>query len=317
MRILALAAAVLAPGLAMAEGPADKKLATARTPLLGDHLTVALPAGMKVVPRRASIMSAEESSEDETRAILDDGKARFVLMSYELYALAGKDMKAAVEADAKSQGLTAALEVLALPKPLVGFAIAPPVGKDREANLAFAAWVGSGDGSMQFIAFYLNPDGAAHGAGWAALGKKVVATLAPGKRVLAPKAGDRKLSDNLTITVPDGWVSSQQPGPDFAVNHLRKLAVLGQAAPSCGVYIGHHPSSQYAQTETKAKTTKVAGKLLGAKVDWTSWSDAGRFSSEVMVKHPNGADMVHVFCSASAEAELGDARKLAETLRKT
>jgi hypothetical protein len=317
MRLLAVVATLIAPAMAMADSPADKKLATTGTELLGDRMSVMLPAGMRVAPRRANIMSAEAAGEDETRAMLDDGKARFVMMSYELYALAGADVKATVEADAKSQNLTAPLEALALPKPLVGFAIAPPVGKDREANLTYAAWILSGDGTMQFVAFYVNPDGAAQGPAWAAVGKKIAATLAPGKRVIAPKAGDRKLSDGLAISVGDGWVATQQPGPDFTVNRLRKLVVLGQSAPSCGVYIGHHPSPQYRQTDAKAKATTVAGKLFGGKVDWTTWSANHRSLTETMAKHPSASDTVHVFCGASSEAELAELRKMAETLRKS
>jgi hypothetical protein len=142
MRTVALAVlAVLVPELAMAEAPADKKLAPTKTSLRGDHLSLALPAGMKIAPRRASIMSAENSSEDETRAMLDDGKARFVMMAYDLYALGGADVKATIEADFKRGGHAGKLEPLALPKPLVGFATMPPaVTKDREANLAYAAW---------------------------------------------------------------------------------------------------------------------------------------------------------------------------------
>jgi hypothetical protein len=299
----------------MADAP-DKKLAATKTPILADHLAVALPAGMKVAPRRASIMSAENSGEDETRAMLDDGKARFVMMAYELYALGGADLKATVEADVKRAGYSGKLEPLALGKPLVGFAVAPAtVTKDKDANLAYAAWIASGDGSMQFIAFYVNPDGAAQGASWTALGKQIIATLAAGKRTLAPKAGDRVL-DDLAITVPDGWVASAQPGPDFTVHHLRKLVVLGGAAPSCGIYVGHHPSLQHKQQDAKAKPATVAGKLFGAKVDWSTWTEGGRASTEVMAKHPNGRETVHVFCSAGTEPELGDLRKLVETLRK-
>jgi hypothetical protein len=315
MRLLALTLAVLAaPSIAMAD-PAAQKLASTRTTLLSDHFTIALPADMKVAARRASIMAAESSAEDETRAVLDDGKARFVMMAYETYSLAGPDVKAAVEADLKRSGLKGPLDPLALPRPLVGFAVTPaPVSKDRDANLAYAAWIASGDGSVQFLAFYVNPDGAAQGAGWSALGKKIIATIAPGKRVLAAKAGARTL-DELAITVPDGWVASAQPGPDFTVHHLRKLVVLGQDGPSCGVYVGHHPSPQHKQQDAKAKPTVVAGKLLGAKADWSTWSD-GRWSTEAMAKHPNGSDKVHVFCSAPTEAELVELRRMAETLRK-
>jgi hypothetical protein len=173
----------------------------------------------------------------------------------------------------------------------------------------------SGDGSVQYVAFYVNPDGAAQGASWSALGKKITATLAPGKRTLAPKAGDRVL-DDLVLTVPDGWVASAQPGPDFTVHHLRKLVVLGQPAPACGVYVGHHPSMQHKQQEAKARPAVRAGTLLGGKVDWSTWTEGGRSSTEAMANHPNGRDKVHVFCSAGSEAELADLRKLSETLRK-
>jgi hypothetical protein len=315
MRALAVFVILIGMSVASADTPADKKLVT-KTSLLGDHLTATLPADMKIAPRRASIMAAESSGEDETRGMLDDGKARFVMMAYETYSLAGPDVKAAVEADFKRGGYTGTLEPLALPKPLVGFAHTPAtVGKTDEANLTYAAWIASGDGSVQFVAFYVNPDGAAQGASWSALGKKIATTIGPGKRTLAPKAGDKTLED-LAITVADGWSVSAQPGPDFTVFHLRKLAVLGKDAPTCGVYLGHHPSLQHTQQESKAKTTTTSGKLLGAKVDWTTWTDGGRSSTEALAKHPNGHDMVHVFCSAPTEPELADLRKIAETLRK-
>lgn len=311
MRTLALLL-LLVPTLAAA----DPKLSTSPSPLLGDRLTAKLPQGMKVVPRRASIMSAESSGEDETRGMLDDGKARFVMMAYELYALAGTDPKATIEADFKRAGYTGKLEPLALPKPLVGFGHAPAtVTKDKEANVAYAAWIANGDGTLQFIAFYVNPDGAAKGASWSALGKQVASSITKGKRTLASKAGDRTL-DALMITVPDGFVMAAQPGPDFAVYHFRKLVQLGAQMPSCGVYLGHHASPQYAQQDAKVTPTKTPGTLFGAKADWMTWSLGGRWTTEVIGKPPAGPDTAHVFCSAGSEAELADLRKLAATLRK-
>jgi hypothetical protein len=311
VRILALLI-LLIPAMAVAE----PKLSSKTSPLLGDRLTVKLPEGMKVVPRRASIMSAESSGEDETRGMLDDGKTRFVMMAYELYALAGSDAKATVEADFKGAGYAGKLDALTLPKPLVGFGHAPAtITKDKEANLVYAAWIVNGDGTLQFVAFYVNPAGAAQGASWAALAKKVVATIAQGKRTLSSGAGNRTL-ESLVVTVPDGWVMAAQPGPDFAVFHLRKLVPLGGKMPTCGIYLGHHASLQYTQQEAKVTPTKTPGKLFGAKVDWMTWSLNGRWTTEVIGKHPAGSDTVHVFCGAGSEAELADLRKLVETLRK-
>lgn len=303
---------MLIPAMATAE----PKLSSTSSPVLGDRLTVKLPDGMKIVPRRASIMSAENSGEDETRGMLDDGSARFVMMAYELYALAGTDAKATVEADFKGAGYTGTLEPIALTKPIVGFGHTPAtVTKDKEANLVYAAWIVNGDSTLQFVAFYVNPAGAAKAASWSALAKKVAATIGGGKRTLASKAGDRTL-ESLQMTVPDGWVMAAQPGPDFAVYHFRKLVPLGSKMPTCGVYLGHHASLQYTQQEAKVTPAKVPGTLFGAKVDWMTWSLNGRWTTEVIGKHPSGPDTVHVFCSAGSEAELADLRKLVTTLRK-
>jgi hypothetical protein len=92
--------------------------------------------------------------------------------------------------------------------------------------------------------------------------------------------------------------------------------VLGASAPSCGVYVGGHPSPQHKQQESKAKVTASAGKLLGTKTDWSTWTADGRTSTEALVDHPGGRLKVHAFCSAATDAEVADARKLVETLRK-
>lgn len=300
---------------AIADSWVDPELSATKTPVLGDHLRVALPFGMRLAPRRESIMSAENSAEDETRAMLDDKSARFVMMAQELYALAGTDAKASIEAVYKTGDFKSALEPLTLPKPLVGYATAPIVSTDRPANLAYAAWIANGDGTIQLLSFYINPAGAAQGPKWTELGKRIVESLAPGSRVLARSAGDRALGD-LAMAVPDDWVVSAQPGPDFAVFHLRKLVVLGQDAPSCGVYIGDHPSLQHTQQNSTATTATGAGKMLGAKVEWSTWGSDTSWSTETIVKHPGGAGMVHVFCSAGSEKGLADLRAMAESLHR-
>lgn len=312
MKLAVVLAFLLVPAVAVAGDPSGRKLGKSRTSLLGDHLSVTMPQGMAA--RRASIMAAESASEDETRGMLDDGKARFVMMSYELYVKAGKDFQAAVVADAKRQKLTAAPVPLALPKPLVGFAIEPEVTTDAEANLVYLAWVSGDDGTVQRLAYYVNPEGAKQGSKWAQLAKRVTASLKPGKRVLTSKAGERALGE-LKITLPEPWVTSTQPGPDFTVFHLRQLAVLGEPSPSCGIYVGTNPSMQYEQQEAKVTPKPVAGKLFGAKVDWQAWEQGGRQQLEVIAKIPSGEALAHVFCNAASTAEVESLRKLMETLR--
>ncbi len=310
--IVFAACAVMTPATSAADVPT--KLAGKPTALLGDHVEVALPVGMKLEARGHSIMAADQAGEDETRAVLDDGSARLVMMAYELYATTGPDFRAAAIADAKAQLPNAMVEAVALAKPLAGFAAAPPTKGDQDANLIYMMWLGNADATVQVLAFYLNPAGAKATGKWLALAKKIAATAVAGKRVLATKAGDRALGD-LVVALPDGWAVTPQPGPDFIVFHLRKTAVLGTSPPRCGVYVGGFASYQYSQNGIEAAhVKKLAGKLMGAKVDWYVWTANGSSTTEAMTKGLNG-ETVHVFCSASAEGELADLRKLAETLR--
>jgi len=86
MRSCALSILIVLSSVGMAFAkPTDYKLATARTSVLGDHLSLTLGAGMKIEPRGHSIMAADASNEDETRGVLDNGKMRLVMMAYELY----------------------------------------------------------------------------------------------------------------------------------------------------------------------------------------------------------------------------------------
>ena len=314
---LAVVAAVAAVAAPAAAGPGPAGLA-ADTPqeLLGGRLTVKLPKAMALVPRAHDIMSAPESGEDETRAMLDLGSARFVMMTYEPYLAAGPDFKAAVAAEAKAEAMTVdKIEPVAVAKPLVAFAVVPPAPKGSEdANLLLSVWIESADHTAQLVEFYVNPDGAKDAAAWTALARRIATTLAPGKRKLDLAAGARKLGD-LTLAVPAGWSLATQAGPDFTVYHLRALGTLGGDGPStCGVYVGDFPSFQYEQAGIDTKTVKsTPGKLLGTKVDWKTWSTAQAAMTEAMA--PHGGAKVHVFCTAKTDASLGALRAMAETLR--
>ena len=325
MRSRALAILIVLSSFGMAEAkPTDYKLATTRTSVLGDHLSLTLGAGMKIEPRGHSIMAADASNEDETRGVLDNGTMRLVMMAYELYAKPTADFKAAVAADLKAQGeplASAKLEPLKLPAPLSGIAVTPvPSGKD-DANLIYMVYVASGDHSVQLLSFYVNPDGISDLAGFMALVHQIAASAIAGKRQLAFAAKDHEFrgagTDKLVITAPDGFVSTTQDGPDFSVHRLREVGDLGSASRSCGIYLGGHPSYQHKQAGiADANVKSVAGKLLGTAATWHSWSDGSRFTIEAIVPHPLQASLVvHTFCTATTEAALDSLRKIAETLR--
>jgi hypothetical protein len=162
-------------------------------------------------------MAAATPDEEESRVVVDAGKERLVVMAYELYALSGGNLEEAARADvADSWGKEAAgvkLEKLTVAPPLTAVALVPPrQDRQRDANLVLGLFVGNGDGTVQYLAFYANPAGAGDGAGAAALCRKIAATVRAGSRRLSRKSGPRSFpgigNDRLVITAPEGFVTS-------------------------------------------------------------------------------------------------------------
>jgi len=297
---------------------------TQQIQLLGGRLEATLPAAMKLQPRDHHVMAAEASGEHETRAILDLGPARFVMMTYELFAVIGTDFPAAILADKQAQGEPTdafRLEPLPVGAELTAIAEIPTaIPGDADANLVYGTWIGHPDGTVQLLAFYINPAGAPDAARWAQLAQNIALTLKPGTRALNLLAGEHTFGRPpaaVTIATPDGWTASIQPGPDFAIYHLHKLAVLGTPAASCGIYLGRHGSYQFKQHGIDPANVKSSpGKLFGTAATWVTWSaDGSRYATEVMLMHPSGAAMLHAFCSADTEAELTDLRNIIETIQ--
>jgi hypothetical protein len=198
------------------------RLALAEKPLslLEDRLLVRVPATGKAEPREHGIMAAPPSPEEETRIVIDAGQARMVLMAYEVFALAGDDLEKAVRADvAESWGEEAAavkVEKVGVALPLTAIAIVPPIGDGTdEANLLLGLYIRNGDGMVQSVVFYVNPSGARDAAGALTLARKIAATVTTGKRKLNRDAGPRSFrgigGGGLTVTVPEGFVTSVQP----------------------------------------------------------------------------------------------------------
>jgi hypothetical protein len=213
------------------------KLALSAHPsaLLGGRLSVRMPAVAEAHPRGHDIMAAPASDEEESRIVVDAGKERVVLMAYELYALSGSDLEEAARADvAGSWGKEAAavkLEKLTVAPPLTAVTLVPPrQDGQRDANLVLGLFVGNGDGTVQYLAFYVNPAGARDATGAATLCRKIAATVRAGSRRLSWKSGPRSFpgigNDRLVIMAPEGFVASIQEGPDFSIYWLRKISTL-------------------------------------------------------------------------------------------
>lgn len=312
-----------------ARGQELGKLKPGKTPtdLLGGRLQITMPEKARVEARGRSIMAAPEAVSEETRVVLDAGKERLVLMTWELFARSGGDLSKAVQADVANwgaQGKSAKVEPLSVPKPLKGAQIAIPGSHDtsKEAILILAAYIESADGTVQMLAFYTNPDGAKDLAGCTALAQKLAGTVSAGKKGLDLAAGSRKFPgasdrDFLVLQVPEGFVATTQQGPDFSVYRLRKVGILGEPGSALGIYVGGHPSYQHRQAgDGNAKFTTAKGKLLGSEIEWHTWSQGTATTTETILPYPETRGLfLHLFLTATKEADLAALRAVIETLK--
>ncbi|UQA57800.1 hypothetical protein [Polyangium aurulentum] len=317
--------------------------------LLSDRLTLRMPAGARVAARPHSIMAADQPNEQETRAILDAGDERLVVMTYEAFAKISKDKdpESAVRA-AMNKDFDAPKPTLA-PLPLAdgnlkAWVVYPAtVDKNREAILVLAAYVLHPDGFVQTLSFYVNPASAkgegcsgqiraanasampkAPGElpGCTALARAIASTLAAGPRRLDMAAGERKIQgqyndDTFLATVPAGTNVTTQKGPDFTVHRVLFPADLGAPQQTLGIYVGGHPSFQFNQVEAQVKPTQRPGRALGQAVVWQVWPvSPERVMAEAMVAHPKTkGTKVHLFAGAGNEKDLAPLLDMAASLR--
>jgi hypothetical protein len=325
MRLASMVVALLAlaPGAAHAGKLGALKPKGKPLRLLAGRLSMKMPPGSRLEARQASIMAAPEASQDESRIVLDAGPERLVVMVNEVYALAGAGFEAAIRKEAASSKGEVAFKVEALktgsPK-LKAWALVPSKLAGGEASLVLASYLAAPDGTVQLVRFYVNPAGAKDARGCATLARAAHATLLPGARKLGRKGGVRALGGHakLEVTTPRGYVATLQPGPDFEVHHLRKLAPFGTPAPSLGIYVGGHPSFQHKQRGGVAAKQVVqrSGKLLGAKATWYAWPVSvkpARTMLEAMA--PVGRMKLHVFASGANAAEIAELLKIAESIK--
>jgi hypothetical protein len=302
------------------------------TSLLAGRLTVKVPDSAKVIARRASIMAAEEATEEETRIVIDAGKERLVIMTWELFSLKGSDFskragKYLKESLPEAERAKANIEHIAMAKTDPDVYALAPVSHDlkREAIMVLSAVIGHPDGTVQFMAFYLNPKGATDIPGVTKLARSILGTLGSGKRRLGLAAGSRKLSafeKSLEVQVPKNVAHAVQQGPDFLVHRLSPVAALNDARGSLGIYIGGHPSYQYKQRENrsmgkwKAQVTKKKSKLLGSEIEWHRWDKDGWHTAEAILALPGAKNLLlHIFAGGPKASQVDEMIKIAATLK--
>ena len=280
----------------------------ATTPLLADRLRIALPGEARVVPMPHDLMAAPASDEDETRVVLEDGDERLVVFAEELYALAGADFLGSVRhflavADAGAPPRIERVAEVAAPLQAISARPAQPREIGEDTVLLSALYVAQGEGPVEGLTFAVNEAGRRHSERWASVAERIARSVTPGSAALSLAAGPRKLgwpheAPSLQVTVPAGYAATIQPGPDFIVFHLRRLAPLGELSPALGIYLGDHPQTQ--QTSEATPAGAVSGTLLGRSVDWSTWttpSGPGQPPtqwSEARAPVPGQTQVVHV-----------------------
>jgi len=322
MRALVAVGLILVGTSAFGKG-LTKLAPTERLSLLAGRLSIQMPPKARIEARSRSIMAAAEPTAEETRVVVEAGNEKLVLMTYELFAQAGADFEAAAKKDLHRFGNpapTMAVEPLVLTNggALRALSLTPAsIDATKEAVLTLGLYVAQPDDTVQLLVFYFNPAAAKDAAGCAALAKKIAATVEAGKTTLPTRGGPRPLSDGLTVTLPVGYIATQQEGPDFAVHRIRKLSPLGDDAPVLGVYIGNHPAYHHTRLEgAPVKVQKRPGKLFGKPIAWDTWDKDGVSTREAIVALPAPSNLkIHVFFAGPSAAANDELERVAETLR--
>jgi len=288
------------------------------TPILGGHLSMSMPSGAKLSPRRTSIMAAEEASEDETRIILEEGSdsARFVMMITELYRTTTGDVLRDAKASASKGDRVGAL-------PMEGglrAATLEPSGIGRGEGPIFVLGVlcAHVDHTVQQIEFFILPEMAGDIADYRTRARDIARTLRPGTRRIDAPGGEARF-DRFSMTLPPGFLLSTQRGPDFEVHRIRKLTRIGDTSGLLGIYVGGHPSLQHAQSSdggAAPPTKEEAGNLLGKEATWIAWNtpEGARVRETIVTLEDHLA--VHTFAISGDEAIERELMTIAASLRQ-
>jgi hypothetical protein len=282
--------------------------------VLDSRLSMRVPAQATIQPHQGSIMAAPESSQEETRIVIESGASRMVVMVWELFATTGPDFEKAVRADLSHDPIT--VERFAFQPPLRGYAFFPS-SPQAAANLIWGAYLAQADGTVERIAFYRDRPGAQLRAKCTAKAKEMASSLAPGRRNLQLNGGDSRLGAvsrgmDLFVTLPAGYVTTIKNGIDFTVYKAIKIRSLGVPGAVLAIYIGGHPSFVPKAQKSGSAT------LFGKKTDWYDSPPGSEIvGTDALVPLPfeSGEQLyAHVFAACSTATELPELKKIAGTV---
>lgn len=294
MRSMAIVVAVSCSLSASAERPTAIELARKPSPILGGRLQITLLKAM--TPEPAGALADGTIS---TRAVFDWGTARLVMIAYDICIGVGDDPRAAITADVKAQGdnvTRARIEPLAVSRPLVAFALWPPLPRRLgDPNLVFATYVVTANDTLQVLAFYIDDGGLSDAAAWAIVSRRIAATMTPG---VVPEIVPR-----LVVALPDQW---------------RRTSCVNAKVQREWITMPTRSACELRKADAhldERGTSSISGMLLGSATNWRVWTDPDGFHAEIETGELDSQHL-DVLCAARTQGDLDRLREVIETLHE-
>lgn len=167
------------------------------------------------------------------------------------------------------------------------------------------------DRTVQRILFLLAADESANRERFTMQAREVVASLAPGPRMIRSDATTVELSNGLFIDIPSGYTHERFARPYGAVLMTRRLRQLGEG-PTALMMISVLPSHQFRMPDPPGGVD-IEGRLLGERATWRRWvGDFRVHRADVNI----GAIRLEFLVSSGREVDERALVTIAETLRR-
>jgi hypothetical protein len=310
--------------------------------LLGGRLTIRLPGSVQTTGVWSDIMGPAPADTEISRIQLDAGPQRMVILAYELFARAGNNFEDVVRAKEAAAPTKMRVEEWKGQSPLRGYVSFPETAQQNdEGSLVMSLYVAPPDGTVQHLVFLANQIVAQDPQGAIRLATSIANTLAVGRRTLNTTAGEYPLFsssketmaiamtthstpaangpqpgnsvETIFVTLPDGFVTTEEVGIDFSINRIRKVTMFGELTPGILVYVGDHPSRIEGVTQDAAillgKETHWYEKTITAKDGKSSLRDTANVTPSW-----HSASQVQVSLQARDKSEMDELKRIARTL---
>jgi hypothetical protein len=276
-----------------------------------------MPRSAKTEPRGYDIMSAPEATDSETRVVIESKAKKIVLMANELHAYAGSNLSKNVEGLVKTWQKESGSEFTCSPQKfskdnlrLVFLQDKKGRNQSGDVRLVNGVIAASKDGTVQYLALYVNEAGAKDWNQILELSKKILVSLRAGKATPNLKSRTVFVDEglNLSITLPPSSMISRQPGPDFQLFRCYLLKELSSPTVAMTIYSGTCPN--FKPTEMKKDRESI---VLDQKIRWYKNKENGLEALVHVPKEPN--QVLHIMLGENKEPDTVDMLKILGTMK--